>query len=63
MTDRYTKIGLTVIAVALSIIAARGLIASAVAQRARASLHRWCCTGCLIGPVMRNRRHCIAARA
>jgi len=32
MTDRYTKIGLTVIAVALSIIAARGLIASAVAQ-------------------------------
>lgn len=32
MTDRYTKILLTVIAVALSVIAARGLIASAVAQ-------------------------------
>ena len=32
MIDRYTKIVLTVIAVALSIIAARGLMASAVAQ-------------------------------
>jgi hypothetical protein len=32
MTDRYTKIVLTVIAVALSVIAARGLMASAVAQ-------------------------------